>query len=254
MTTTEFVALVECNADRVHEYKLGHDGSDGLCDCIGLIIGAWRLGGNKWPWTHGSNYTARHLTKNLVKNGVYHLGDLVFKGRDPGENGYALPDRYQNDSDLTDYYHVGVVTNLTPFEITHCTSVPGGIKVDSRPGNWKYSGQFSKLEQEAYMEKEMIVQAENGKPVRLRNGPSTNNSVVCEIPVGEKVTVLTDKDGWAFVRHGDKQGYMMDKFLREPLPNDDGGVLYQHVKAIRALISEAKQKLDEAGDLLDKVQ
>lgn len=34
-------------------YKLGHDGSDGTCDCIGLIIGAIRRAGGSWTGTHG---------------------------------------------------------------------------------------------------------------------------------------------------------------------------------------------------------
>ena len=108
MNDAQFVEWVEKNAARVTGYKLGHDGSDGLCDCIGLIIGAWRMAGNKWPWTHGSNYTARYLTKNLGKDQPLNLGDLVFKGKQPGDSGYHLPDQYKKGTDLTDYYHVGV--------------------------------------------------------------------------------------------------------------------------------------------------
>lgn len=40
-----------------------------------------------------------------------------------------------------DYYHVGVVTRLSPFEITHCTSVDGGIKRDTKLGKWGYAGE-----------------------------------------------------------------------------------------------------------------
>lgn len=47
MTPSEFVAWINRNAARVTHYEKGGDGSgDGGCDCIGLIIGAWRMSGN----------------------------------------------------------------------------------------------------------------------------------------------------------------------------------------------------------------
>ena len=49
MTPDEFAALAERNAARVTAYHLGGDGRGGGCDCIGLIIGAWRMSGNTWP-------------------------------------------------------------------------------------------------------------------------------------------------------------------------------------------------------------
>lgn len=36
----QFLACVQENAARIHAYELGQDGSNGKCDCIGLIIGA----------------------------------------------------------------------------------------------------------------------------------------------------------------------------------------------------------------------
>ena len=83
MTAEDFVVWVNKNAARVTEYSNGGDGSNGKCDCIGLIIGAWRLSGNKWPWIHGSNYTARYLSDNLGPDQPLELGDLVYKMVDP---------------------------------------------------------------------------------------------------------------------------------------------------------------------------
>ena len=247
MTPAEFVALVQRNAGRVMEYALGHDGSGGKCDCIGLIIGAWRLGGQAWPWTHGSNYTARRLTSGLGYDRPLRMGDLVYKAREPGEDGYKLPTAYRDDPDQRDYYHVGVVTCEDPLEITHCTGVPGGIKIDTKRGKWHYSGQFSKLkEADPVSEKQMVVFADNGQPVNLRQGPGQKYTIVARVPVDATVTVVTDKDGWAFVRYGAKQGYMMDSFLQELPEEPVGGVLYERVVAIRALIAEVQAKLAEA--------
>ena len=40
----DFLGAINKNIERITEgYKLGHDGSDGYCDCIGLIIGALRI-------------------------------------------------------------------------------------------------------------------------------------------------------------------------------------------------------------------
>ena len=46
-------------------YKQPGDGSKGVCDCIGLIIGAIQRMGLKWKGIHGSNYWARFNTVNL---------------------------------------------------------------------------------------------------------------------------------------------------------------------------------------------
>jgi len=59
------------------------DGSDGYCDCIGLVIGAIRRCGLKWTGIHGSNWAARKEAVNLrpVKSiSDLELGDVVLKG------------------------------------------------------------------------------------------------------------------------------------------------------------------------------
>ena len=56
----QFLVCVQENAARVREYESGHDGSNGKCDCIGLIIGALELAGFHWPGVHGSNWAARN--------------------------------------------------------------------------------------------------------------------------------------------------------------------------------------------------
>lgn len=53
---SKFLSCVRENAARVREYESGGDGSNGKCDCIGLIIGALALAGFRWPGIHGSNW------------------------------------------------------------------------------------------------------------------------------------------------------------------------------------------------------
>ena len=66
ITQKQFEQGTQENIARVTHYESGGDGSDdGGCDCIGLIIGAVRLAGGSWPWTHGSNYAARYRIRGL---------------------------------------------------------------------------------------------------------------------------------------------------------------------------------------------
>ena len=260
MTTAGFLALVESNAARVTEYKNGGDGSGGKCDCIGLVIGAVRLSGTKWPWTHGSNYAARHQTVNLAADQPLTSGDLVYKAREPGASGYGLPDAYKHDADRRDYYHVGVVISASPLRIKHCTSTPGGIKVDTARGKWKYSGQLRLLDKEAPMaNKQMTVYAANGKQVNVRQGPGEGYGIITRVDVGTVVAVVTDTNGWAYVQWGNRQGYIKGDFLRDG-PQEaaqdgqetpQGGVLYQTVQMARAKLETAQEAVSMAQQAID---
>lgn len=268
MTPSEFVAWITRNAARVREYRNGGSGTDGTCDCIGLIIGAWRMSGNKWPWTHGSNYTARYLVRGLAAGQPLRLGDLVFKAWEPGQQRYKLPSTYRGHHDKRDYYHVGVVTRADPLEITHCTSVPGGIKRDTARGQWTYSGQFNKLEiaTEDTMSYQATVYAENGQPVKLRAEPSANCSSYTNIKVGTPAEVIGENGDWAYIVAGTRQGYMQRKYLRteDTAPQDpshdtpaegqqatQGGLLYQTVQQARAQLEAAQQGLQAAQQAID---
>lgn len=149
-------------------YKQPGDGSNGVCDCIGLIIGAVRRMGLSWKGIHGSNYGARYQTTGLsyiASESELRLGDIVYKGvgkdgkgRRPCNAGtfshkWDLPDRYWQghqyyNGDMIDYYHAGVVTSVNPLRITHMTSP--SIKVDTsvnKNGNspWNYHGKVKPL-------------------------------------------------------------------------------------------------------------
>ncbi len=135
-------------------YRSGGSGTDGTCDCIGLIIGAIRRAGGSWNALHGSNYAARFETDSLRSfsdAGELRVGDLVYKAREPGESGYDLPAKYTKGwsaytGDLRDYYHVGVVTSVRPLRILHMTTP--AITVDTKIGKWRFHGWCRKIEDE----------------------------------------------------------------------------------------------------------
>lgn len=244
MTLQGFLQAVEAIRASKPRYRLGGKGNDGTCDCIGLIIGAVERCGVKWSGVHGSNWWARHYAAGLervTKASVLTLGDLVLKARSPGEAGYDLPDRYDDDADRLDYYHAGVVTGIAPLAITHCTSGGGadGVVVDTQLGRWSHRGRLSLVE-DTVQEKEdngmmATVWAENGKPVNLRRKPSTSGAQIMRVPVGQVVTVLSRAEGWAQINCNGETGYMMEQFLRfaqeqESLP--DGAELLSRLEAL----------------------
>lgn len=220
-----YLNAVEQNRARVNMYAHGGDGSNGKCDCIGLIIGAVRLTGAKWPWSHGSNYAARNRVNNLRRVSSakeLHLGELVFKAKEPGESGYDLPSTYRNDPDRRDYYHVGVVTSVSPFRITHCTSIVGGIQIDDKLGKWNYGGELNlvdyakgnKEEKGETVAMEAKVYSENGKAVNFRANPGSTGRVIGRLNVGTVVNYLKEYDPvWSYIEYNGTKGYMMTQFL-----------------------------------------
>lgn len=220
-------------------YKQPGDGSNGVCDCIGLIIGAIRRMGLKWTGIHGSNYAARYQTvdlKQIRSESVLELGDIVYKAAEKGTSKWKLPDRYFSghqyyNGDLRDYYHVGAVTQVNPLRITHMTSPR--MKVDTNlSGGWNWYGKAKPIVDAADggvtpvpeptpppapipdTGSKAIVFAENGKPVKMRQYPSTSCRTWVNLPVGTEVKITDPGEDWAKIDGGGRKGwYMMAKFL-----------------------------------------
>lgn len=227
MTNEKFVEGVQRIAASNPTYRTGGDGSDGTCDCIGLIMGA--LGG-EYPM-HSSNWFARYMTFGLapIAPDGYEptLGDLVYKARNPNNPKYDLHERYVSGryatGDLNDYYHVGVVTSVVPLEITHCTSTGNvdGIAYETTLDSWTHCGVVDVIDLvefetgEGLVTHELaVVYSENGKPVKLRPFPSTDKPYMAKVPFGAQVEILEQADEWATVRWNGQRGYMMREFLR----------------------------------------
>jgi len=138
---SDFLFHVEEIAAENPSYRIGGSGSDGTCDCIGLIMGAIRRSGGKWPWLHSSNDAARKAVQSLApisRVADLSAGDLVFRHLKPGERGYNLPNRYVGDPDPNDYTHVGIVLSVDPLRIRHMTSP--SVKLDTKLGRWSHRG------------------------------------------------------------------------------------------------------------------
>lgn len=209
-------------------YKRGHDGRNGLCDCIGLVMGGVRRSGGKWTGAHGSNYGARYKMATLLQSPALEIGMILYKAYKPGEPGYNLPATYANHPDKNDYYHAGIVMRVNPLEIKHCTSWSGGsgIKTDTAIGKWKYGGRLKGMD---YDIKEGpiladipattggigIVTATTGKTVRLRAKPYKTAVILEKVPIDAAVRILSEEGSWLQVQHQGKTGWMMKEFVRK---------------------------------------
>lgn len=217
-----FLSAVDAIQAESPAYRSGGKAEDGTCDCIGLIIGALNRCGVKWPGIHGSNWAARNAMAWLLPvsdASDLTVGDIVYKGKRPGESGYALPDRYASDPDRNDYYHVGVVRSISPLRIIHCTS-PGGVTTDTKVGKWAYRGGLTLLDRSACEESSAAVvpgtatvTASSGSTVNLRTSASKRGKVLTKIPVGNDVTVLDVNGEWAKIQFP-VTGYIMLDFLK----------------------------------------
>ena len=262
ITLERFLEKVEEIAQSNPSYKEGRDGSDGTCDCIGLIIGAIRRAGGSWTGIHGSNYAARYEMRELLPvmdAGELNLGEVVYKARMPGQTGYDLPERYGADPDNRDYYHIGVVTAVEPLEITHCTG-PGIVR-DTKLGKWTYRGRLKKVDYDGTEGMETMVQtatvvADSGDDVKMRSTPSKTDGLYYKVPVGATVQVASVDGEWAKVRYQDRTGYMMVEYLemdvQEPPTSGSssgstGGELITVQRAALQAVYEALGNLLQGG-------
>ena len=216
MRADAFVKYVRENVARINTYSLGGDGTGGKCDCIGLIIGALRIAGYGWNGTHGSNYAVRNKMTTFAPIGSkadLAIGHLVYKAKTPEDSGYALPSAYKNSPDRNDYYHVGVVTGVDPLEITHCTSVSGGIKVDTAVGKWSHYGELEGVEYNTAETPLMSKYRVTGGKLALRQGASTSATLIMFMKDGAEVEAVPREDGWSYVLYNGRTGYSMSRYL-----------------------------------------
>lgn len=261
---SDFVAAVKRNGARVTAYKLGASGDGGECDCIGLIIGAIRLCGESWRGVHGTNYAARNEMRSLLRiadASELALGDLVYKAREPGQSGYDLPSRYASSVDQKNYYHVGVVTGLEPLEITHCTSVPGAIRRDSKLGQWRYAGRLKMValpETEGKEETDMELNYRVvGGSLNQRAEPSMDGRWLQSIPNGTRVHGEKSADpAWLLVDYNGRSGYCKAEFLEalqaEP-ETDQEGEPGESVTIPRTELAALRKALEAVCGRIDQI-
>ena len=208
-------------------YELGHDGSDGKCDCIGMPRGALeREGVANVTNMRGTNQAARKTILDLqeiIGTPQLKLGDVVLKVRDKDDKNMPLPDRYRKGGadysakwGETNFTHIGTVTKTNPLEITHMTS-PTAQK-DTKLGKWAYFGRLPWVEKGAEPEPDpetewATVWAESGSTVKMRAKPSTKCKLYWDVPIGSQVMLMEPGDTWSRIIWAGQEGYMMSRFI-----------------------------------------
>ena len=231
VSTSAFVAGIIEIYNEKPTYEIGHDGSDGKCDCIGMPRGALkRAGATGVTNMHGTNQAARFAVKDLHKinkNSALGLGDVVFRTRPIDYPSAPLPDRYRKGGadyvasvGETNFTHIGTVTSVDPLIITHMTEPTA--KQDKKIGSWEYAATLPWIETDIPPEPPpepvpepttATVVAEHGKTVKMRAKPSTKCSLYWDVPIGSTVTVNERGKEWSNITYNGQTGWMMTKFL-----------------------------------------
>lgn len=237
----KFLSMVALIKSLNPAYKQPGDGSNGVCDCIGLIIGAIRRMGLKWTGIHGSNYAARYQIVNLQKITALseiQMGDVMLKAYEKGNKKWNLPSRYwagkqYYNGDLKDYYHAGTITSLSPITITHMTSprmktLTIKTMQDLISSNWLYHGKAKPIVEAAGGTASIpspppattpstgsmaVVVADSGSTVNLRAKASTAGKIIMRVPLGTTVEIIAPGENWAEIKYGNRTGFMMAEFL-----------------------------------------
>ena len=237
-TPAKFVAECEKIVKAKPKYVLGKS-STKECDCIGMVKYGLKQNGVSFATT-GTNWTFRNQVtdiRQITSPSVLRVGDVVFKVRKPGTEGYNLPDKYCKggsayNGDINDYCHIGVVKSVDPLRIIHMTSPTA--KTDTSIGKWAVAAELKPqyvdygntapapsepTQPDPEPEKTgdtAIVTAESGRWVKMRKEPSTKCRLYDEVPIGAKVTVVTPGYDWTKINYGRRKGwYMQTRFLKK---------------------------------------
>ena len=233
-TRRKFVDKCDVIVKAKPKYELGCS-STSKCDCIGMV--KYGLHQNDVAFsTTGTNWTFRNQVDNIRKiksASDLEFGDVVFKLKEPSEQGYNLPSKYRPggsafNGDLNDYCHIGVVKSVSPLRIIHMTSPTA--KTDTSIGKWKRAAHLKKQYIYDYDEPSVpqhepepepepnadkaTVYAESGRWVKMRKEPSTRCRIYDDVPIGATVTIVEFGYEWTKINYGHRKGwYMMTKFL-----------------------------------------
>lgn len=195
----------------------------GCVDCSGAFV--WAYSQYHLSIPHGSNAIARQSVRELLPISQAKPGMAAFKYREPGQDGYSLPDRYKNSADKRDFYHIGLVDETGKYVLNAQGTNAGFTRV--KLSKWGAVGYLKAVDykEEVKPMETYIVTAENGFPVKVRAKANKESLVITSLDVGTEVQAEEPDGGWQRIFYGNGgMGYMMSKFLRKagetaPLPD-----------------------------------
>ena len=158
-----------------------------VADCSGVMVWIWKQHG--MSIYHGSNTIRKRYCGELTRTPVPGYAAFKVKG--------------------DDYHHIGIVA-ADGLNVYESKGTQTGF-VMSAASSWDCFAAFNDVDYAAEAttdqggEQRVIYQAEvttkQGK-LNLRNGPGTQYALIGQIPKGEVVDVMEEKDGWAHIIDG----------------------------------------------------
>lgn len=232
----------------------------GCVDCSGAFVYAFGTVGIKYP--HGSNAIARSYTVGGLKPITEaRPGMAAFKAKEPGESGYALPEKHKNSGVLRDYYHIGLVDS-DPDYVLNAKGTQYGFCRDklSRKNGWDFVAYLKDVDyQEEKMElaKVVLPTGATGNTVNMRRVPSRSSDIIAKVPVGAEVQVAGDSGQWCQVEYQGKGGYMMSNYLEYQGQSGESGAIgpdqYEQIDKALTQIEAYARAISEQVELIGSI-
>ena len=116
---------------------------------------------------------------------------------------------------------------------------------DTRLGQWAYHGWLKQVSHSEGDDKPMTttltVSASSGSTVNLRKTPG--GPLLDRIPLGERVTVLRQQDGWTEISYRGRTGWMQSRFLTEDAPSGEASGLADRVDELETRLDDVESRL-----------
>ena len=190
-------------------------------DCQGFIEGTLRRAGGEMKNYAGSNDMYRNAVTGVIPLGEAIAGRKLVPGmvlfivvKDGGE-----PAQYRGDG-RGNASHVGWYTGGA-CEVVHSSAAKGGVAASTLKNGWTHAGWLREVDYgEAQTDTPAASAASTAyidlpadETVFHRITPSSSSAWFARIRGQEQVELVSVRDGWARVRYGGHDGYVMAGFV-----------------------------------------
>ncbi len=238
----------------------------GCVDCSGAFVYAYRqLDGKSLP--HGSNAIARRwITGGMLPVSRAEPGMAAFKARDPGEDGYDLPERYRAGGtsytgDLLDYYHIGLIDSDPRYVLNAKGTSSGFCRDKLHSGGWDFVAYLTGVEYDQDEREDTKMQAKvvlpvgaSGSTVNMRSEPGKTSPVLEKVPVGATVELIEDRTTWCHIEYDGRRGWMMSNYLEYEGQGGESGeaITPEEREKIDAALKQIEQAVEVIGGIIGR--
>ena len=237
----DLIAVFQQMYNEHWRYEWGHH-EKGCVDCSGAFVYAFKKFGISYP--NGSNAIARNYTiGKLLPISEARPGMAAFKAKESGED---------------DYYHIGLVDE-DPGYVLNAKGTNYGFCRDALTGKngWDYVAELKYVdygeEKESGDRVDAIVvlpSGATGSTVNMRKSPSKSADIVCKVPVGSEIDVISDQGQWCEIDYGGRVGHMMSNYIEY---DGQGGETETLTAEDQARIDHALKTIEEQIEIIGSI-